>query len=149
MGVCVHAGVCVCMCHMYTLDEARSGIELDNHQVQCMLCVLLMYTRTHTHTHTHNPGGGYYNHGLFFSTLSPAQSTGQPSQRLQAAIRKDFGSLQDLLVRVCVCVCVCVYSCVSAYNSWWKWNLTKSCAKPHNYKGDLIRKRAEEVGAAM
>eukprot|EP00802_Teleaulax_amphioxeia_P024275 Tamp_24955.p1 GENE.Tamp_24955~~Tamp_24955.p1 ORF type:complete len:319 (+),score=57.41 Tamp_24955:1-957(+) len=44
-----------------------------------------------------NNGGGYYNHGLFFLTLSPAGSSGQPSQLLQAAIDRDFGSIQMLL----------------------------------------------------
>jgi len=27
MGVCVHAGVFVCMCYMYTVDKARSGYD--------------------------------------------------------------------------------------------------------------------------
>jgi hypothetical protein len=38
---------------------------------------------------------------------------------------------------------------LSAYNSWLKWNLTKQGGQPHNYKGDLVKKREEEAGAAM
>jgi hypothetical protein len=38
---------------------------------------------------------------------------------------------------------------LSVYNSWLKWNLTKQGGKPHNYRGDLVKKRDEEAGAAM
>ena len=38
---------------------------------------------------------------------------------------------------------------LSVYHSWLKWNLTKQGGKPHNYKGDLVKKREEEAGAAM
>lgn len=38
-----------------------------------------------------NNGGGYYNHMLFWENMSPTKST--PSAALQAAIEKDFGSM--------------------------------------------------------
>ena len=37
----------------------------------------------------------------------------------------------------------------SAYRLWMKWNLTRTGAKSRLYKGDLIRKREEEAGAAL
>jgi hypothetical protein len=37
----------------------------------------------------------------------------------------------------------------SAYTVWLKWNLTSKGGKSHNYKGDPVRKREEEAGAAM
>jgi Fe-Mn family superoxide dismutase len=40
-----------------------------------------------------NNGGGFYNHGLFFSTLAPASKATLPSEELLAVINKDFGSL--------------------------------------------------------
>jgi len=43
-----------------------------------------------------NNAGGFYNHGLFFSTLAPALKDTQPSTKLLDAIGKDFGSMDDL-----------------------------------------------------
>lgn len=42
-----------------------------------------------------NNGGGYYNHNLYFSTMSPKKNT-KPSTELEEAIKKDFGSLEKL-----------------------------------------------------
>ena len=42
-----------------------------------------------------NNGGGYYNHNLYFSTMSPKKNT-KPSRELEEAIKKDFGSLEKL-----------------------------------------------------
>ena len=38
---------------------------------------------------------------------------------------------------------------MSAYRLWLKWNLTTTGGKSNTYKGDLVRKREEEAGAAM
>ena len=37
----------------------------------------------------------------------------------------------------------------SAYTVWCKWNTTSTDGTARFYKGDLIRKRKEEAGAAM
>jgi hypothetical protein len=37
----------------------------------------------------------------------------------------------------------------SAYRLWCKWNLTSTGGKSPFYKGDLVKKREEEAGAAM
>ncbi len=42
-----------------------------------------------------NNGGGYYNHSLFWSVMSP-NGGGNPSGELASAIDKDFGSLDGL-----------------------------------------------------
>lgn len=42
-----------------------------------------------------NNGGGFYNHNLYFSTMSPTGSR-SPSGALEAQIRKDFGSFDAL-----------------------------------------------------
>jgi len=42
-----------------------------------------------------NNGGGYYNHNLYFSTMSPKKNT-KPSSELEEAIKRDFGSLEKL-----------------------------------------------------
>lgn len=43
-----------------------------------------------------NNGGGYYNHNLYFSVMSPKKGT-KPSPALAEAINRDFGSLENLV----------------------------------------------------
>eukprot|EP00277_Geminigera_cryophila_P019226 CAMPEP_0179459490 /NCGR_PEP_ID=MMETSP0799-20121207/42808_1 /TAXON_ID=46947 /ORGANISM="Geminigera cryophila, Strain CCMP2564" /LENGTH=350 /DNA_ID=CAMNT_0021261329 /DNA_START=17 /DNA_END=1069 /DNA_ORIENTATION=+ len=43
-----------------------------------------------------NNAGGFYNHGLFFSTLAPASKATQPSSALLDSINQDFGSLEGM-----------------------------------------------------
>ncbi len=42
-----------------------------------------------------NNGGGFYNHNLYFSTMAP-DGAKSPSGKLDAQIKKDFGSLDSL-----------------------------------------------------
>lgn len=42
-----------------------------------------------------NNAGGHYNHELFWKTLTAADKTGQPSEKLQAAINSSFGSMDE------------------------------------------------------
>jgi Fe-Mn family superoxide dismutase len=42
-----------------------------------------------------NNGGGFYNHNLYFSTIAP-DGAKSPSGKLEARIKKDFGSLDFL-----------------------------------------------------
>lgn len=43
-----------------------------------------------------NNAGGHYNHQLFWQIMAPAGQGGEPSVELQAAIKRDFGSLVAL-----------------------------------------------------
>lgn len=43
-----------------------------------------------------NNGGGFYNHNLYFSVMSPKKGT-KPSPALAEAINRDFGSLENLV----------------------------------------------------
>lgn len=47
-------------------------------------------------TAVRNNGGGHYNHDLFWKIMAPAAQSGQPSSALAAAIKRDFGSLDDM-----------------------------------------------------
>jgi len=60
------------------------------------LLVLQGLARFSGNTALRNNGGGFYNHGLFFSTLAPALKATQPSAKLLAAISTSFGSLDDM-----------------------------------------------------
>jgi len=42
-----------------------------------------------------NHGGGHWNHAFFWETLTPAASSGAPSEKLAAAIHSAFGSMDD------------------------------------------------------
>ena len=42
-----------------------------------------------------NNGGGFYNHNLYFTTMSP-NGGGNPTGELAARIEKDFGSVDSL-----------------------------------------------------
>lgn len=42
-----------------------------------------------------NNGGGHYNHELFWKSLAPADKSGNPSDKLTAAINKAFGSMDE------------------------------------------------------
>lgn len=43
-----------------------------------------------------NNGGGFYNHGMFFSHLAPPSQTGKPSPALAKAIDDSFGSMDKM-----------------------------------------------------
>ena len=43
-----------------------------------------------------NNGGGFYNHNLYFSVMSPKKGT-KPNPALAEAINRDFGSLEKLI----------------------------------------------------
>lgn len=43
-----------------------------------------------------NNGGGYYNHNLYFSTMSPKKNT-KPCSTLEEAVNRDFGSMEKLV----------------------------------------------------
>ena len=59
-----------------SIEEIMKGLDLNNGAVR-------------------NNGGGYYNHNLYFATMSP-NGGGQPSGALAEAINKDFGSFDEL-----------------------------------------------------
>ncbi|WP_183165919.1 superoxide dismutase [Azomonas macrocytogenes] len=65
-----------------------------------------------------NNAGGHYNHSLFWTILAPIGSTGEPSEKLAAQIKKDFGS-QEAFVKQ--------FSEAAAKNfgSGWTWLIAK------------------------
>jgi superoxide dismutase, Fe-Mn family len=42
-----------------------------------------------------NHGGGHWNHTFFWEIMAPAAQSGEPSEKLAAAIKAEFGSMDD------------------------------------------------------
>ncbi|MHC5202028.1 superoxide dismutase [Myroides sp. LJL119] len=71
------------------LNNAIAGTELDSKTIEEILTNLDMNNAA-----VRNNGGGYYNHNLFWTIMSP-NGGGLPQGELAAAIEKDFGSFEN------------------------------------------------------
>jgi Fe-Mn family superoxide dismutase len=71
------------------LNDAIKGTELEGKTIENILLNL-----DKSNTAVRNNGGGFYNHNLFWTVMSP-NGGGKPSGDLLAAIEKDFGSFED------------------------------------------------------
>lgn len=70
------------------LNAAIEGTDLAGKSIEDILTNLDMNNKA-----VRNNGGGFYNHSLFWSVMSP-NGGGNPSGALAAAIDKDFGSFE-------------------------------------------------------
>ena len=71
------------------LNEAIKATELEGKTIENLLLNL-----DKSNTALRNNGGGFYNHNLFWTVMSP-KGGGQPTGDLMAAIEKDFGSFDE------------------------------------------------------
>lgn len=60
-----------------------------------------------------NNGGGFYNHNLYFTTLSP-EGGGKPEGKLADQIEKDFGSFEALKEKLSA-------AAAARFGSGWAW----------------------------
>ncbi len=72
------------------LNKAIQGTEMENQSIETILENLDM-----NNSAVRNNGGGYYNHSLYFSTMSP-KGGGEPKGEIANEIKKDFGSFEVL-----------------------------------------------------
>ena len=72
-------------------------------------------------TTVRNNGGGFYNHNLFFATLSP-QGGGEPQGSLGSQIKSDFGSFEELKKTLST-------QAASVFGSGWAWLSTDKDGK--------------------
>lgn len=77
-------------------NEAVDKAGLSNKSVEDILSSLSSVSDEALRNTLQNNGGGYYNHNLYFSILSPKKDT-KPSPALEEAIKRDFGSLDKLI----------------------------------------------------
>lgn len=72
------------------LNEAVKGTELEGKSIEDILKGMDMKNSA-----LRNNGGGYYNHRLYFASMSP-NGGGQPTGALAEAINSEFGSFDEL-----------------------------------------------------
>ena len=68
------------------LNAAIEGTDLENRSIEDILTTLDM-----SNTAVRNNGGGYYNHSIFWTVMSP-DGGGEPTGEVAAAINEAFGS---------------------------------------------------------
>lgn len=85
-----HAG------YVAKLKEALpAAMDLAKLDLDALLAALPSVSDESLRATLRNNGGGHWNHSFFWKTMTPAADSGQPSEDLAAALRKDFGSADD------------------------------------------------------
>ena len=69
--------------------------DLAKHPLEHILADLPAVADETVRTPLRNHGGGHWNHTFFWEIMTPAASSGAPSEKLAAAISGAFGSLDD------------------------------------------------------
>ena len=77
-------------------NEAVEKAGLSNKSIEEILSSLSSICDESLRNALQNNGGGYYNHNLYFSIMSPKKNT-KPNLSLEEAIERDFGSLNKLI----------------------------------------------------
>lgn len=100
------------------LNAAIAGTEMDNQSI-----FKLLNNVSNLPTGVRNNGGGYYNHTLFWSILSPS-SEGSPSERMNIhkAIERDFGSFENFKTHF-------TEAALTRFGSGWAWLCTDQSDK--------------------
>jgi Fe-Mn family superoxide dismutase len=89
------------------LNAAVSGTDLEG---SCIEDLLASHSEN---TAVRNNGGGFYNHTLFWNSMSP-NGGGTPSGDLASAIDRDFGSFNDFVDQFSK-------AAATRFGSGWAW----------------------------
>lgn len=90
------------------LNNAISGTELEGKSIEDILSNLDMNNAA-----VRNNGGGFYNHNLFWTVMSP-KGGGKPSGELATAIDRDFGSFDAFKAEF-------AKAAATRFGSGWAW----------------------------
>ncbi|NLL71982.1 MAG: superoxide dismutase [Clostridiales bacterium] len=96
--------------------------ELKGQSIENILKDLSAISDEALRTSVRNNGGGYYNHNLYFDTMTPGGSK-EPVGKLAKQIEKDFGNYQALKEKL-------TSAALGRFGSGWAWLST-------NKNGDL------------
>ena len=94
------------------LNDALAGTELDGTPISDILLDLSQVPED-KRTAVRNNGGGHYNHGMFWESMSP-DGGGEPDGELKAAIDEAFGSFGDFQAKVKA-------AGIGQFGSGWAW----------------------------
>ncbi|OKL42149.1 superoxide dismutase [Pontibacter flavimaris] len=105
------------------LNKAIAGTELDGKSIEEILTSIDGENKA-----VRNNGGGYYNHNLFWTVLSP-NSGGQPTGELADAINATFGSFDQFKEKFNA-------AAATRFGSGWAWLCVKGdklevCSTPN------------------
>lgn len=87
--------------------------QFSDQPVEQLLANLEKIEDTALRNAARNNGGGYYNHNLYFDTLSPKGKT-KPGGLLESAIERSFGSFEDLKEKLSA-------AAAGQFGSGWAW----------------------------
>ena len=90
------------------LNAAIEGTDLEGKTIENILLNL-----DTTNAALRNNGGGYYNHNLFWTILSP-KGGGEPTGELEEAIEKAFGSFEEFKAKF-------AKAAATQFGSGWAW----------------------------
>ncbi len=97
------------------LNAAIAGTDLEGKKIEDILANVSQYSAG-----VRNNGGGFYNHSLFWTSMSP-DGGGEPSDRMniKKAIDKDFGSFENFKKEFAA-------AAGTRFGSGWAWLCTDS-----------------------
>jgi len=97
------------------LNAAIAGTDLEGKSIEDILANVSQYSAG-----VRNNGGGFYNHSLFWSIMSP-NGGGEPSDRMniKKAIDRDFGSFENFKKEFAA-------AAGTRFGSGWAWLCTDS-----------------------
>jgi Fe-Mn family superoxide dismutase len=90
------------------LNDAIKSTELEGKSIEQILANISTASAA-----VRNNGGGYYNHSLFWSVMSP-NGGGKPSGKLLEAIENDFGSFDEFKKEFSA-------AAATRFGSGWAW----------------------------
>lgn len=90
------------------LNAATEGTDLEGKTIENILINLDMKNKA-----VRNNGGGYYNHNLFWTVMSP-KGGGEPTGELMEAIEKAFGSFAEFKAQF-------AKAAATQFGSGWAW----------------------------
>jgi Fe-Mn family superoxide dismutase len=94
------------------VNDALAGTDLDGQPIEQILGDLSQVPED-KRTAVRNNGGGHYNHGLFWESMS-ADGGGEPDGELKSAIDEAFGSFGDFQAKMKA-------AGIGQFGSGWAW----------------------------
>ena len=94
------------------LNAAIEGTDMENQSIEEIL------SSSNLSNAVRNNGGGYYNHCIFWSVISP-NGGGEPSGQLMEAIVKSFGSFKEFKS-------IFANAAATRFGSGWAWLCVKN-----------------------